>query len=347
VVKKALKALSSLELAVSCLTCLMLLVAACTLAQVNLGTHGAVEAYMRPFFVRFRGVPVFPGGALVGAVLLVNLIAAQSLRFERSWRKAGLWLTHAGLVLLFCGEFISGGFQVETQMPIEEGSTRSWTEHTRRFELALVDATDPRKDKVYAVPQELLERGGSIAGPLPFPLRAAGWHANASLEQVAGKLVSFEQPPASADDAFDHPSVEVEALGQTWLLSSELAARQFTHEGRLYKLALRAERHYLPFSLTLKDFKHDKYPGTDIPRNFSSLVRLRHPERGEDRDVLIYMNHPLRYEGKTFFQSSFGKDDTLSVLLVVRNPAWRLPYLACLLVAAGLAWHFLVKLRKA
>jgi hypothetical protein len=339
------KRLASLELAVACLSLLMVLVAACTLAQVSLGTHGAVEAYIRPWFVLFKGFPIFPGGALVGLVLLANLTAAFFTRFDR--RKPGLILSHAGLILLFAGEFVTGAFQVETQLPIEEGSTRSWTEHTRRFELALVDATGADKDKVWAVPQELLRRGGSVSEGLPFPLTLGFYYPNASLEQVEGKLTAFEEPEVTADDAFDHPAAEVTALGQTWLLSSDLGPRQFSHEGRLWKLSLRPERHYLPYSLTLKDFKHDKYPGTDIPRNFSSLVRLKHAEKNEDRDVLIYMNHPLRYEGKTFFQSSFGKNDTLSVLLVVRNPAWQVPYLACLLVAAGLLWHFLTRLRKA
>lgn len=339
------KRLASLELAVACLSALMVLVAACTLAQVSLGTHGAVEAYIRPWFIRFNGIPVLPGGALVGLVLLANLTAAFFTRFDR--RKPGLVVSHGGLILLFIGEFVSGGFQVETQMPIEEGSTRSWTEHTRRFELALIDSSSPDKDKVWVVPEELLKRGGTVSEGLPFPVTLGFYYPNASLEQVEGKLTAFEEPPVAADDAFDRPAAEAAALGKTWLLSSELAPRQFTHEGRLWKLALRPERHYLPYSLTLKDFKHDKYPGTDIPRNFSSLVRLRHPERNEDRDVLIYMNNPLRYEGKTFFQSSFGKNDTLSVLLVVRNPAWQVPYLACLLVTAGLLWHFLTRLRKA
>jgi hypothetical protein len=96
----------------------------------------------------------------------------------------------------------------------------------------------------------------------------------------------------------------------------------------------------------LKDFKHDVYPGTDIPKNFSSLVRLRDRETGEDRDVLIYMNHPLRYRGLTFYQASFGKGDLLSIFQVVKNPVWVTPYLACFLACLGLAWHFIWSLAR-
>jgi len=84
--------------------------------------------------------------------------------------------------------------------------------------------------------------------------------------------------------------------------------------------------------------------GTDIPKNFSSLVQLRNAARGEERDVLISMNQPLRYEGKAFYQASFGKNDTLSVLQVVENPGWLLPYISCFLVGMGLVMHFIFAL---
>jgi len=60
--------------------------------------------------------------------------------------------------------------------------------------------------------------------------------------------------------------------------------------------------------------------------------------------VLISMNQPLRYEGKAFYQASFGRNDTLSVLQVVENPGWLLPYVSCIVVGAGLAIHFLFAL---
>ena len=73
-------------------------------------------------------------------------------------------------------------------------------------------------------------------------------------------------------------------------------------------------------------------------------MRLQDLSHAEDRDALIYMNHPLRYGGKTFYQASFGQNDRLSVLQVVRNPGWLIPYLSCTLVALGLLLHFGVKL---
>jgi hypothetical protein len=75
-------------------------------------------------------------------------------------------------------------------------------------------------------------------------------------------------------------------------------------------------------------------------------VTLRNPGKGEQRDVLIYMNQPLRYDGKAFYQASFGKGDTLSILQVVENPGWLLPYISCTLVTIGLLVHFAMSLSR-
>ena len=64
---------------------------------------------------------------------------------------------------------------------------------------------------------------------------------------------------------------------------------------------------------------------------------------GVDREVLIYMNNPLRYRGKTYYQASFGKNDTLSVLQVVENPGWLIPYAAFVIMSGGLLLHFMVQ----
>ena len=103
---------------------------------------------------------------------------------------------------------------------------------------------------------------------------------------------------------------------------------------------MRQRRFYKQFALTLLHFAHDRYAGTDIPKNFSSRVRLVDLERDENREVLISMNDPLRYRGFTFYQAGFDNNDKTTILQVVKNPAMLLPYIACGLVALGLLVQF-------
>jgi hypothetical protein len=327
---------------------------------------------MRSFVVWWQvpgaswSIAVFPGGATVGLVLMVNLVAAQGRRLELSWKKAGIWVVHAGLILLFVGEFITGVFQVETQLAIEEGQTVNYVEHPRQQELTITDTTDPAWDQVHSVPESLLAEGGLVPVPgTPLVLRVRQYWENAQLSMPGagfrpvanmgvGAGVSV-QPlrPVVSDDRSNVPAAVVEPVAGgrsygAWLVSGLLGApQQFIHEGRSYALAMRPRRQYLPYSMTLKKFSHDVYEGTTIPKNFSSLVHLSNPERSESRDVLIYMNQPLRYGGKAFYQASFGKNDTLSILQVVENPGWLLPYISCVLVGLGLLIHFGISLSRA
>ena len=52
-------------------------------------------------------LPVFPGGYLIGGVLVINLIAAQIKNFTFSRDKIGLWMVHFGLILLLLGQLLT------------------------------------------------------------------------------------------------------------------------------------------------------------------------------------------------------------------------------------------------
>ena len=113
-----------------------------------------------------------------------------------------------------------------------------------------------------------------------------------------------------------------------------------TSEGQKLQMALRMKRSYKPFQMELIEFKHERYLGTNTPKNFSSKVKLVDPARNDSFETLISMNNPLRYEGETFYQSGFLPGDKGTILQVVRNPGWLLPYLSCAMVSFGMLIHF-------
>jgi hypothetical protein len=122
--------------------------------------------------------------------------------------------------------------------------------------------------------------------------------------------------------------------------------------GKKFTFSLRPARAYTPYSLTLLKATHSVYRGTDIPKDFRSRVRIENPRTGENREVEIFMNSPLRYEGLTFFQYQMAADEMAvragqipsSTLQVVRNPAWLTPYAGCVIVAVGLTMQFMIHL---
>lgn len=133
-------------------------------------------------------------------------------------------------------------------------------------------------------------------------------------------------------------------------ISDLLSAPQSVEvDGKTYSMSMRPVRAYKPYSMTLLKTTHTVYPGTEIPKDFRSRVRIENPESKENREVDIYMNTPLRYEGLTFYQYQMGKDELdrsrgTSTLQVVRNPSWLTPYVGCALVGIGLVVQFMIHL---
>jgi ResB-like family len=368
-VRKVVDLFTSLKLTIVCLAAGMLLIFSGTLAQVHLGIHEAQLRYFQSWLVWWpaegRGfrIPIFPGGHLIGAVLLINLIAAHTKRFRWTWRKLGIHLTHAGLIIMLAGGLFTDLFAVESHMRLERGDTRNYSEDQRHMELAVIDTTDNDLDQVTAIPESVLKKNRMIDHwSLPFRIVVRNFYQNAQLKmsgqagsdarpianQGPGAMIAVEPiPPATAQDERDVPAAAIEILPKdggslgTWLVSDALGAPQgFSCSGRNWKIAMRTARYYKPYSVTLQKFTHERYAGTDIPKNFASKVTLIDPERSVNRDVLIYMNHPLRYRGETFYQAGFQQDDRATILQVVHNPSFLAPYVACVIVAAGLLVQF-------
>src|SRR5690606_17390512 len=109
---------------------------------------------------------------------------------------------------------------------------------------------------------------------------------------------------------------------------------------KTYTLSLRFKRLYKPYTMHLIDFRHDKYLGTEMPKDYSSHIRLVDQTNDVACEVRIWLNSPLRYRGETSYPSGFRPGDTATILQVVRNPGWLMPYFACAIGALGMVIHF-------
>lgn len=392
---RLLESISSMRLTIICLAAALVLVFAGTLAQVRFGLYFIQEEYFQSWFVWWswspssRGIPVYPGGHLIGAVLLVNLIAAHIRRFSWTWRKLGIQLTHLGLIIMLAGGLATDLFSVSSYMRLREGETKNYSEDSSRTELALITPEGTDDEQVTAVPGEVLAKSHVITHEsLPFKVLIKGFYQNSDLKMIGGTNASSvpvasngagarisvtPKPRATKMDDHEVMSAVVEIISNkdgkplgTWLVSAApggtpldfmvdgrpseawiqlyslvmATPQNFEVDGRPWSIQLRAARYYKPYTLSLIDFTHETYPGTEIPKNFSSKVTLADAEHNENRQVKIYMNHPLRYQGDTYYQSGFDPDNSGTILQVVRNPGYQAPYLACVIVSLGLLIQF-------
>lgn len=377
--KSLLQFFSSLKLTVVLLTFSMALIFFGTLDQVHYGIWHTQKLYFESFLVvwsypeqwvghehlSWLHIPM-PGGYLLGGLLFINLLTAHITRFKLSWKKSGIFLVHFGLILLLVSELLTDLVSVESQMPVDEGGTRNYSTAFRDNELVFIDRSHPEYDQVHAIPASFLKPGETVDVPdTPLRIRTLSYYPNADVGRstagtavetpatrgVAPRMGVVVSPKAEsfADDDMNTATAYVEVLGPdgplgVWLVSNVIDERfppqMVQHGNQAWEIALRFTRHYYPFEIELINFSHDKYPGTEIPHNFSSEVMVRHQDSTKNQKALIYMNHPLRYEGYTFYQASFANQDTTSIFQVVRNPGWLLPYISVLLMGLGMCVQF-------
>jgi hypothetical protein len=375
-------ALASLKLTVVLMALSLVLVFVGTLAQVDEGIWTVVEKYFRSayvlvplqiFFPRTWHVPgavPWPGGWLLGGVMLLNMTLAYFVRYNHfTWKRTGVYVLHTGLVVLMLSELFTGLYAVEGAMRIEEGESSNVVVQQRYTELAITSPAEdsPAKylDEV-VVPSSMLKKPGAVVSheALPFDVEVVKFMKNSAVraaksgetnpatvgsgltevalprDEVSGTSRKNEADVASAYLTFKTKDGHV--LG-TYLMSLFLDDPQPVKVGdKTYNVSLRLKQTYQPFSVHLLKFRFDRYEGTDTARNFSSLVKVDDPERGGlGPERLIKMNEPLRHRGETFYQQDWNHEtEKGTVLQVVRNPAWLLPYVACVLVALGMMIHF-------
>src|SRR5438046_7980414 len=190
--RKIVDLVTSLKLTIVCLAAGMALIFVGTIAQVHLGIHEAQQRYFQSIFVWWppegRGfrIPIFPGGHLIGAVLLVNLIAAHIKRFRWTWRRLGIHLTHAGLIIMLAGGLFTDLFAVESHMRLANGDTKNYSEDMRETESAVVDTSGDDFEQVTAIPESLLRHNRVIDHwTLPFQIVVRNFYQNSHLKMLS------------------------------------------------------------------------------------------------------------------------------------------------------------------
>ncbi|MCP4313612.1 MAG: cytochrome c biogenesis protein CcsA [Bacteroidetes bacterium] len=111
-----------------------------------------------------------------------------------------------------------------------------------------------------------------------------------------------------------------------------------------YSITYGSKELQLPFSLFLKDFQVERYPGSHSPSSFASEVVLVDKEMDFQQDYRIFMNNVLKHRGFRFYQSSYDTDEKGTVLSVNKDLAGTyVTYTGYLLLIAGMILAMFVK----
>lgn len=339
---------------------LMVLLVSGTIAEKYIGLYLAQKIYFSSFIIWLGGAVPVPGGYSVMTVIFINLLA--KLIVER-WtvQKLGTLVTHCGALLLLLGGFLTASFSSEGSMVIDEGSTLNYVEDYHRNELAVTDTTD---GSTIVFKSDQLKPGVILADaklPLTITPELLCEHCVITQREVPitdgkthGMLVAndMRDAPLSPEENQNIPGIVFnvsgadKADGRYGIFEDMPITQHIEAGGHKYTIALRRERTVLPFDMKLIKFSKELYPGTDKPRAFQSEVLLQ--DGNLQWHSLISMNHPLRYKGYTFYQSSFveNRQGSATVLAAVKNIGAIFPYIASITLCIGLLIHLFIRIPK-
>jgi hypothetical protein len=162
-------------------------------------------------------------------------------------------------------------------------------------------------------------------------------------------------PPLSGDDGGRGRAalVEVTRRGHpesavTARIDSANPATLALPNGAKIQMLIGPKMTKLPFDLELTRFKMDMNPGTNDPASFESFVNVKSGDASERAH--IFMNHPLKTSGFTFYQASYFQlenGEYGSVLSVNRDPGRPMKYAGSLFLVVGCVAHYALRSRRA
>ncbi|MFV1958188.1 MAG: cytochrome c biogenesis protein ResB [Planctomycetota bacterium] len=364
--------LGSYGLAAILMVLLMLLTLAGTLEQGRSTLYDVQTRYFESVFVihYIAGkypVPL-PGAMLLLPLLFVNLLVGGLWRMRKGTSTLGIFVVHLGIVLLLAGSWVEHQWSTKGQMKLEEGQSSDEYVAYRKWEVAIREIHPDGSTREYVIPEEEFD---SLDGDaryrfqhpdLPFDLVLSGYLPDARPKPaepgqgVRGYVLAPPPPTKANRNRLDLPGLEALTVAKggeggasargllfggqrsPWTLPGAVTG------GTRWQVMLRQRRWQLPFTIRLDRFVREVYPGTGVPKRFSSFVTQT--ESGVSREAHITMNEPLRSQGYTLYQSSWGPQGAppgtrlFSTFSVVANPSDRVPLIACIVIGVGLLLHF-------
>jgi hypothetical protein len=366
--------LSSYGLGVVLLLFLLVLTYLGTIDQVDIGLHAAVEKYFHSNFVEFElpgGIPFYlPGAYLVLVLFFINLLFGGIVRARWTWSRAGVLIAHLGIFVLLVGSFISLRAKVEGNLTLYEKMQSDEFQSHQEWEIAIFRAPEiamgkeTEEGREFLIPESEFQtatdgakrvfRGESI----PFTLTVSRFLLNCVWDTpqraaptnpvIDGVFLRSTPPELSAElnrrGVYVNVRTEDGVESESFLWGGRSLPLFVKADGKRWGMELRKARYRLPFTIRLDKFHHERHPGMAMAKAFKSDVTKF--EDGQERQILIEMNQPLRHQGFTLFQSGWGPEDAkpgdklYSSFSVVTNPADDWPLYACIIISIGLLLHF-------
>ena len=326
---RAIKLILSMELAIVLFLMFALGSAVATFIENDFGTETAWAMVYDAAW--FEAVQV-----LLGINLLGNIFRYKIYKLE----KLPSFIFHVGFLLILIGSGITRYIGFEGMMHIREGYSEDQIISNEPY----IQVKAIKGDKIYSVQKKkLMSKISNNSFSIDMNIDGKIAHIKylnflpniITKEGVAGVSAVIVQVE------FDGDKKEITMYGRgkgsKGLVTKEKIA------GVDFRFEWGSKMIPLPFSLKLKDFQLERYPGSMSPSSYASEVVLIDESLGIKKDFRIFMNHVLDHRGYRFFQSSYDQDEKGTILSVNHDPGKLPTYIGYFMLGLGFFLNILNK----
>ncbi len=298
---------------------LVLLMAVATFIENDFGTEAARDAVYNSWLFE-----------LVMLLFIINLTGSMILNKTYRKKKFTIFLFHIAFVIIFLGAAVTRYISYEGTMHIREGESTNVMMSYDKYVYGVIE--DHGQNEEFSFKVNFIQ---GQRNKFKKHIYLGNKDYTIKFLSIVADPQDKMSPPVLFFDLSDGKNTK-----RVSVLEARTAPKDTEHInfGNAW-----ITLHYghkpieLPFSLYLKDFKLERYPGSQSPSSYVSDVVLKDKERGVEMPYSIFMNHTLKYRGFKFFQSSYDMDEGGTILSVNHdNLGTALTYIGYFLMALGM-----------
>ena len=200
--KRIYRILSGYEIAIVCLSLLLLLTFFGTLEQKPHGLYQTSKKYfdMQAFFLRpeiqrpdgslWKLPLILPGTYWVSVVLFVNMLFGGIIRIRKKSSTAGVIISHFGILFMLFAGFVSSLKKKEAMMVVYEGERSDYAQSYHEPTIEVFEYEDNKRGRPWVVPTDPLKavttsRPLSVQFPdLPFSIKVTHYFSASEMKQA-------------------------------------------------------------------------------------------------------------------------------------------------------------------
>jgi cytochrome c-type biogenesis protein CcsB len=263
----------------------------------------------------------------------INLIGM--IRKFKMWKSPAKFLIHTSFIIILIGAAITRYAGYEGIMHIREGERVDKMISLEPYLQVTIEHNNKKYYEEFAL--ELSALGNDFSYSVDLDDKVLEIKHNSYTFAKKGKSsMGILNVDVSIDDKIE----TLKLVGKRGVKSGVIKTADI--DGTKISMEYGSKELGLPFSIYLKDFKLDRYPGSNSPSSYASFVTV-FPENSQNYDYRIFMNQTMHEGNFLFFQSSYDQDEKGTILSVNNDPGKWPTYLGYLLLTLGFVFNLFSK----